>query len=467
MIDRSEANHRLPEDCFPRTRIEPATARPSLARHAPPRSLAAPGPLPTIAVLAFLLVLCVLLVQPTLAATDSAQVRWIATWTSSPQAPWDGDFVLPSNLPERLQDRTIRQVARISLGGSRLRIRLSNEYGDEPLVIGAVSVALAGSGSAIVPSTARTVTFGGSPSAVLPPGAPLVSDPIDLLVADLARVSVSIFLPWGTTAPTFHWDARQTGWIAEGDRTDAPALASAETTSVRLFLSAILVERADASGAVVVMGDSITDGNGASTDADTRWPDFLAARLAPRSTAVLNAGISGARLLGDRMGSNALARFDRDVLGQPGVHTMIVLLGINDIAWPGTAFDPRGSRPDAGALIAGYRQLAARARSSGLRIIGATLLPFEGALEGTEIEGYHDRAKELLRQEINAWIRGSEAFDAVIDFDALLRDPGYPARLLYEFDSGDHLHPGDDGNRAMAGSVDIDLLTATTKELAQ
>ena len=130
-------------------------------------------------------------------------------------------------------------------------------------------------------------------------------------------------------------------------------------------------------------------------------------------------------------------------------------------------FDPRGSRPDAGALIAGYRQLAARARSSGLRIIGATLPPFEGALEGTEIEGYHDRAKERLRQEINAWIRGSEAFDAVIDFDALLRDPGYPARLLYEFDSGDHLHPGDDGNRAMAGSVDIDLLTATTKELAQ
>jgi lysophospholipase L1-like esterase len=211
---------------------------------------------------------------------------------------------------------------------------------------------------------------------------------------------------------------------------------------------------------VVVLGDSTTDGNGATIDANTRWPDFLAARLAPKNVAVLNAGISGARLLGDRMGVNALARFDRDVLSQPRVKSVVVLLGINDISWPGTAFDPQGIRPSADALIAGYRQLIARAHSRGVRVVGATLTPFEGALAGTPLDNYYHADKDRLRQQINAWIRGSGEFDTVIDFDALARDPAHPARLKPEFDSGDHLHPGDRGNQAMADAVDLDVLFA-------
>ena len=207
-----------------------------------------------------------------------------------------------------------------------------------------------------------------------------------------------------------------------------------------------------------MIGDSITDGNGATIDANARWPDFLAARLAPRNVAVLNAGISGARLLGDRMGVNALARFDRDVLSQPRVKTVIVLLGINDISWPGTAFDPQGERPSADALISGYRQLVARAHARGVRVGGATLTPFEGALPGTPLDNYYQTHKDELRQKINAWIRTSGEFDAVVDFDVLARDPSYPSRLNQEFDSGDHLHPGDHGNKAMADAINLEAL---------
>ena len=349
-------------------------------------------------------------------------------------------------------------MARISLGGKRIRIVLSNEYGRQPLVIGAAHVALADAGSAIVTGTDRQITFGGKASAIVLPGAPLVSDPVDLEVAPLGSVAVSIFLPSETQATTFHWDGRQTAYLAPGNQVAAKRIDTDTTTGARIFLSGIQVEAAAPAGAVVVIGDSITDGNGATIDANSRWPDFLAARLAPKNVAVLNAGISGARLLGDRMGVNALARFDRDVLSQPQVKTVIVLLGINDISWPGTAFDPHGMTPSADALISGYRQLVARAHARGVRIVGATLTPFEGALPGTPLDNYYQTYKDELRQKINAWIRASGEFDAFLDFDALARDPSHPTRLKPEFDSGDHLHPGDGGNKAMANGIDLDAL---------
>jgi lysophospholipase L1-like esterase len=389
-----------------------------------------------------------------------AQSAWVTTWTASPQPTWGADFAFPTNVPPALDDQTMRQVARISVGGQRVRVVLSNDYGHDPLTIGAVRIALAGAGSEIAEGGGRRVLFGGEPSVTLPPGAPAVSDAIDLEVPPLARLAISVWVPGRTVSSTFHWDGRSTAWIVAGDRTAEHRLdaATATVTSARLFLSALQVETAAPVGSVIAIGDSITDGNGATLDADTRWPDFLAARLAPANLAMLNAGISGARLLQDRMGVNALARFDRDVLSQPGVRSVIVLLGINDIAWPGTAFDPQGRPPTLASLQAAYGQLVARARTHGVRAIGATLPPFEGALHGTPLENYHDAAKDALRRQLNAWIRDGGAFDAVVDLDALLRDPSRPARLRPEFDSGDHLHPGDRGNQAIADAVADTLL---------
>lgn len=399
-----------------------------------------------------------------------AQSTWIGTWAASPQPTWGSDFAFPTNVAPTLADQTLRQVARIGLGGHRVRLVLSNEYGKQALVIGAVRLAIAREGSAIDPRTDRAVTFSGQSAVTVPPGAPMVSDAIDLDVPTLSRLTVSVWLPVAARADTFHWDGRSTAWIAVGNRTAAARLSADSTTissTARLFLSAIQVETATPARAVVVIGDSITDGNGATLDADTRWPDFLAARLAPLDVAVLNAGISGARLLGDRMGANALARFDRDVLSPPRVCTVVVMLGINDIAWPGTAFDPRGERPSLHTLITAYRQLIARARSHGVRIVGTTLTPFEGALQGTPLDNYYDRTKDAMRRQVNAWIRTSGEFDAVVDMDALLRDPTHASRLDPAFDSGDHLHPGDRGNEVMAQAMTSDALFGTAAVTVQ
>ena len=396
------------------------------------------------------------------APAASADTAWLASWSASPQAVWSNDFILPANMPARLHDQTVRQVARVSVGGQRVRIVLSNAHGATPLTIGAATLALAAEGSAIVPGSLRAVTFGGHSGATIAPGAPLVSDPVALGVPDLARLAVSIHVPRDTAITTFHWDGRETAWIAPGQQTGAGSLdeTRATGTTARLLLSSIQVEATAATQAVAVIGDSITDGAGASLGRDTRWPDVLAERLAPQGVAVINAGISGARLLADGMGSNALARLERDVLGQPGVRAVMIALGINDISWPGTAFDPHGRRPTLEALTAGYRQLTAQARSRGVRVIVATLTPFEGALPGTPLADYYQPEKEALRQRLNAWIRGSGSFDGVLDADALLRDPAHPSRLLPAYDSGDHLHPGDAGNRALAEAVDLRVLIA-------
>ncbi|QNH22391.1 GDSL-like Lipase/Acylhydrolase family protein [Xanthomonas sp. GW] len=381
---------------------------------------------------------------------SAAERDWIATWQASPQPLWAADFPFPTQTPFNLWRQTVRQVARISLGGETVRLELSNAYGREPLQIGAAHLALAGDGAAIVPGSDRELRFGGQRAVTIPPGAPVLSDPVALSVPDLARLSVSLYLPQPTAPSTFHWEGLQSAWLAAGERTADAALDDATALPVRLFVSGIQVRRADAAGAVVALGDSITDGAASTPGGDRRWPDQLATRLAAQRVAVLNAGISGGRVLRDRMGSNALARLDRDVLAQPGVRTLVLLIGINDISWYATPFAPDDAPVSAQELIAGYRQLLQRAQARGLRVIGATLTPFEGALPDTPIRGYYSVDKERVRQQVNAWIRDGNGFDAIIDFDALLRDPAHPTRMLPAFDSGDHLHPGDAGYTAMA-----------------
>ncbi|MEL7551488.1 SGNH/GDSL hydrolase family protein [Pseudomonas protegens] len=417
------------------------------------------------AMLALALTTSAMPVAPALAADASPTPIWVATWQASPQPVWGADFLFPTNLPPELRDQTVRQMARVSLGGSRLRIVLSNVYGKQPLTVGKATVARPRQGSgdgAVADGSLHTVTFGGQEAATILPGASLVSDPVTLPVPALSPVAVSLYLPSVTPINTFHWDGRQTGWIVSGDQTQASTLRmmdrAKQSTTARPLLTGIQVEAGQAARAVAVIGDSITDGATASLDKDSRWTDFLAARLAPHGVAVVNAGISGARLLSDGMGVNALARLERDVLAQPGVRSVIVMLGINDISWPGTAFAKNDDRPTLESLTAGYRQLIAQAHSRGIRVVGATLTPFEGALPDTPLADYYHPGKDALRQQVNEWIRHGGAFDAVIDFDAALRDPVHPARIASRFDSGDRLHPGDEGNRAMANAVALDAL---------
>ncbi|MEO5755676.1 MAG: SGNH/GDSL hydrolase family protein [Mesorhizobium sp.] len=390
-------------------------------------------------------------------ASSGENPAWVGTWLASSQPTWGPDFALPVKIAPQLKNQTIRQTARISVGGKRFRVVLSNEYANAPVEIGEAHAAIAGEGAKIIADTDRILTFGGETKASIPAGAPLISDPVDLPLDALSRLSVSIYLPQATPISTFHWDGKQTAYIGDGNQTASETVTSAQTTDARILLNEILVDAPANDGAVIAIGDSITDGNGATPDADNRWPDLLAERLVPTRTAVLNGGISGARLLSDAMGVKASARFGRDVLAQPGAKAVVLLIGINDISWPGTPFVSEKTLPTLSELTNGYLQLAAQAHAHNLIIIGGTLTPFEGALSGTPLDRYYTPEKEALRQKVNAWIRTSGAFDAVVDFDLLLRDPAHPTRLLPEFDSGDHLHPGDKGNRAMAEAVSLSI----------
>lgn len=390
-----------------------------------------------------------------LAAIIAAPVRaqnWVATWQASPHAAWAAqDFALPTGVPAALARQTVRETARISVGGLRVRVVLSNRYGTQPLVVGEAHLSRESptGGSAIDSAVGHALTFGGQRGVAIPPGAPVISDPVEMPVAALEKLAISVYLPERTPLATFHWGAQQTGYIADGNLAGAARLPNAQPLHGRALLSGIWVDAAAPAPAVVAFGDSITDGNGSTPNADRRWPDYLAARLSKGGVAVVNAGISGARLLGDRMGVNAAARFEQDVLSQPGVHTAIVLMGINDIGWPQSVFAPQEAPMTAARMIAAYRQLIAQAHARKVRIIGATLLPFEG----TQIDGYYTPAKDVLRHQVNQWIRESGEFDAVADFDALLRDPAHPARMQPRYDSGDHLHPGDAGYEAMAAGL--------------
>jgi lysophospholipase L1-like esterase len=394
-------------------------------------------------------------VNPLAGQAALAPANWVTSWYASPQPVWGVDFVLPTNVPSYLENQTLSESVRLSAGGKRLRLVFSNRYGREPIVIGGVRLEELSPPSA---DTSRTVTFGGQRSATVAPGAQVTSDLVELTVRPLAQLSVRSYFPHRTPVSSFHWGGQQTVEVASGDWTGQAGFVPDSSVKGRLFLSGVLVETSAASRTVVTLGDSITDGNGSTPDYDRRWPDFLAKRLASHGVAVANAGISGARLLRDGMGVNALARIEQDVLSQPGVTDLIVLLGINDIGWPGSPFAPNDRPVTLSELVFGYSQLIATARARGVRIVGGTLPPFQGALEGTPYAGHYSAAKEQLRQDVNNWIRNKADFDGVVDFDALLRDPSNPRRLQAIYDSGDHLHPGDAGYQAMAEAVDITTL---------
>ena len=398
--------------------------------------------------------------SPVSMSRDWRGERWVGTWSAAMHAPSAGfGEEFPSQFFE-FDNQTVRQIVRTSVGGDQVRVRLANTFGDAPLVIGAARLALRDADERIDPASDRLLTFSGSPSITIPPGALAVSDPVALTVPILSELAVSIFFPKPTTSTTVHAFAFQTNYVSPaGDFTAEAAMPVETTIQSWAFLTGIDVTVAEPTAVIVALGDSITDGAMSTPDTNQRWPDILAERLSTDSgqsaMAVLNAGIGGNRLLNDPTegfefaGPNALARFERDVLGQPGVTHLIVFEGINDIGMPALAGDP-AEFVSADDLIAGLRQIAERAHEHGIVAFGATITPFAGAMYFTD-EG------EAIRQSVNDWIRTGGAFDAVLDFDEVVRDPQQPARLNSAFDSGDHLHPNDAGFAAMGESIDLVL----------
>lgn len=380
-----------------------------------------------------------------------AAERWVGTWATAPIA----EAAAPDKLP--LAGATLRQVVRVSIGGSPVRVRLSNAFGEAALSFHAASLAFAAPHGAIQPDTSRALRFGGRAGASIPPGASLLSDPVDLAVAPQADLAISVHLDRVPATLTAHPGSRAHSYLQAGDALAAATLPAATKTVHWFFLAAVdVVPAAPSAAALVLLGDSITDGYGVQPDTNQRWGDHLASRLVARPNAapvaVLNLGIGGNRLLRHGAGPSALVRFDRDVLAQAGARWLLVFEGINDI---GTAHDARKKGADyatADDLIAALEQLVARARAAGLRVFGATITPYEGA------DFYWSAEGEADRQKVNAWIRTSGRFDAVVDFDAALRDPGHPTRLAPEFDCGDHLHPSLAGYRRLAETVDLQLL---------
>ena len=399
-----------------------------------------------------------------LSIAAQAHAGWVRTWAAAPEPPTAGFGPFPAT--PSFEDQTVRQVVRVSAGGGQVRVRLTNEYGAKALRIGAARIALAGPDGTIRPGTDHILKFGGSSSATIPAGAPLVSDPVRMDVHALSSLAVSLYLPEQTGQCSCHQTSMQTLYLADhGDQTGAAKIPGQERPfpGPRVFLSGIDVDAAPAVRTVVLFGDSITDGVGSTSNANHRWPDLFADRLARHHIvlATANQGISGNRVLRDGAAQSALARFDRDVLAVPGAATVVVFEGVNDLgrgypppAKPGApSFGGAPEPVTADEMIAGYRQLIARAHGSGLRVIGATIAPYGGA-------SYWSEQGEAVRAAINAWIRTSRAFDGVIDFDAALRDPANPTQIRAGYHAGDHLHGSDAGYQVMADAIDLSLFTS-------
>ena len=404
---------------------------------------------------------CSLLFIPQLAGAPRA--AWVATWAASPE-PTAPDSQKPLL---NVQDQTVRERVRVSIGGDQICLRLSNEYGSAPLLVGSATIGAPTDPRSVRPGSIQTVTFGGRSSVTIPAGAPVLSDPVAFPAISGAEISISLYFPKRVASPTLHALALKSAVISQhGDHTRAEKIQGGAEAESSILVSAVLVPAQPSQRLVVAFGDSVTDGDGSTVDADHNWPSDLIRRLGKTSEgskiAVVNAGIAGNRLLSDcfivSFGASALARFDRDALALPGVTHIVLLEGINDIGFPGAKLGesylagPTDVRTPED-LIDAYRQLISRAQARGVKLIGATISPFEGA----DLPGYYSESKEAIRQAVNKWIRTSGSFDGVIDFDAVLRDPDHPRRLSPRFASEDHLHPNDLGYQAMADAIDLAL----------
>jgi len=413
------------------------------------------------------LAVLLLVIQPApLAQRAGGTERWAGTWaTAAVVRPRPGPALrgrgAAAQAPLAFHNQTLRQIVRVSVGGERVRVVLSNAFGTAPLTVGAAHIALRASEAAIEPGSDRVLTFNGRPGMTIPAGAVAFSDPVALDMPALSDLAIDLYLPdavEATTMPfTTHAGALQTSYVSlAGDHTGAAAIPEATTIRSWFFLARVEVVVPGPTAVLVAFGDSITDGSRSTPDTNNRWPDHVAQRsmAANARMGVLNAGISGNRILSDASSFSALARFDRDVLAATGVTHVIVLLGTNDI---GVARE--NPSPTADDIIGGHRQFIARAHARGLTIYGATLAPFEGA-------NYWTPEGETKRLALNEWIRTSGAYDAVIDFDAVVRDPAQPTRLRAEYDSGDNLHPNDAGYEVMGDAVDLALFTAAQRPIA-
>jgi lysophospholipase L1-like esterase len=392
------------------------------------------------------------------AGSHAADARWAASWGNS---PLEGKIVIPGIPQDKIPPSpilrgTVRYRLPLSLGGTRLMLRISNEANKDPLTVGAVTVAIADAGVSARPATIRKVTFDGRTSVTLAAGTPALSDPVDLPTKSAEAVIVSIFLPSATECPLGQRGIQEVTLDAR-DATQVPIIEGAVPATARSLVSAVLVTGEPDAKTIVAFGDSITDGGVTDTPDVRGWPGHLALRLiherGQAHFAVANEGIGGNRVLSDMIGLSALARFDRDVLSLPNVTHLIVLEGINDIGFPSFPENKNPGPPiEAGALIGAFRQMIGRAHQHGIKVIGGTLVPFQGAM-------YYSAAGELTREAVNEWIRSGGEFDAVVDFDRALRDPAEPKKLAAAYDSGDHLHPSDAGYSAMSKAFNLRIFS--------
>lgn len=390
-------------------------------------------------------------VQPLLAKPEAT--KWVGTWAS---APLVDAHAKPAEAV--LTGATLREVVHVSIGGDMVRVRFTNLYGTSPLLIGAAEIAQTLKGADIVAGTGKALTFHGVPSVSIPAGALVVSDPTPFKFAPLSDVTVSFYLPSPSGPVTEHELGNATSYHANGNLVSSASLDAPTTLTSWEYLNGIDTLAPAAAGAVITIGDSITDGAKSTRDANQRWPDELARRLQAdpkyRNLAVLNEGISGNQILRDGAGPNALARFDRDVIAQNGAKYLLILEGINDI---GRLHNAPDSGLTAADLIAAFNQMIVRAHAHGIAVIGCTLTPYHGA-------GYSTDNGEAIRKAVNDWIRTGGSFDGVVDFDAAVRDPNHPDSFLPANDPGDHLHPNDAGYKAMGDAIDLKLFNLKPKQ---
>jgi lysophospholipase L1-like esterase len=394
--------------------------------------------------------------------------KWIGTWATASQP------CLPGNV-QSFRNQSLRLIVHTSTGGKRVRIKISNTYGAQPLQIGVAHIARRTTGADIEPTSDRALTFLGQRSTSVPAGSLMMSDPVDLEVPALSDLAITLFFPETTKVTTEHILAQQTNYVSPegGDFTSSVKFPVGKTIRSWPFLTGVEVEASSHGATVVALGSSLTDGDGSTLDANRRWPDVLAERLQKAGNSkshlgVLNLGIIGNRLLrdspknpdnpfGSALGESGLARFERDVLEQAGVRYVFVALGINDIVFPAFPFVSPNETVSAKDIIDGYRQLIVRAHKRRIQVIGTTIPPFKNAFFTNPNVEFYTPEREAVRQAVNTWMLRSGVFDAVVDFDAVLRDPNYPAQLRPDFDSDDHLHVNDAGYISKANAIPLSL----------